>query len=62
MTRTFTLAEAETLYDMGLISEEDYRQVKRLHEWRKTLRAGANSTAKQQEHPLRSCGGVVANG
>lgn len=59
MAAHITLSQAQTLFDMGLISVEEFNHYKALAEWRKTLRAGANT---HTERPLLAVGERVAKG
>lgn len=53
MAAQITLNDAKTLFDMGLISDEEFKHYQAIAEWRKTLRAGANTTKKQMEGAAR---------
>lgn len=48
MSAIITRKDAQTLFDRGLISEEEYRHYLSLADWRKTLKAGANTTTKKE--------------
>jgi hypothetical protein len=60
MAAHLTMKDAQTLYDMGLISDEEFKHYQAIAEWRKTLRAGANTT--HEVAPFVAVGGTVANG
>ncbi|MFN3076879.1 MAG: hypothetical protein ABT940_08385 [Alphaproteobacteria bacterium] len=51
MAAFMTRKDAQRLFDMGLISEEEYRHYMSLADWRKILRAGANDTTSKKEKP-----------
>lgn len=59
MAAHLTATQVRILLDMGLLSDEEFQHYQRILEWRKTLRAGANTTT---ERPLLAVGERVANG